>query len=74
MVNPPRIIISPKGRPLPPKPVEQPTQRKVEKPLLTKCLELVVDDFKSIFHKDTKSIEDKMKYADFMEQHFGGMK
>ena len=70
MVNPPRIIISPKGRPQPIP--TKPTERKVEKPLLTKCLELVVDDFKSIFHKDTKSIEEKMKHAEFMEQHFGG--
>jgi hypothetical protein len=72
MVNPPRIIISPKGKPLPPKPKEIP--KKVEKPLLTKCLELVVDDIKHIFHKDRKSIEEKMKHDEFMEQHFGGMR
>lgn len=54
-------------------PASQPAQQQPRLPkprskgLLSRITEIVIDDIKSLWHKDRKSIEDKMRYEAFME-------
>ena len=80
-MNPPRIIVRPGGKTITVQPKgpngksqpapQQPQILNNNKPLITKCIELVIDDIKRLFGKDRKSVENKMIHNDFMEQYFG---
>jgi hypothetical protein len=41
------------------------------KPIRNAYLNIIIGDVKKVLKRDEKSMQDKMEYEDFMEQHFG---
>ena len=44
------------------------------KPIRNAYLDIIIGDVKKLVKRDEKSLQDKMVYEDFMEQHFGRFK